>query len=238
MSELRADSSLLSPPTRRGFLKGAIAAMLVPATRGVHRPSLSDRNAILRLQNRLPHRLESQISLSQQYRSTAARLPSQSLPKITPVVRCQKCLRLVSLETPEPDATGYQNLMRQNPKLTLKPLPPYSYLGRMLLLANNCQSQMLKGPCGTLTSGAQVFVIEAIESQDGKQHRRTEEKRRIVEETLATEASVAMVVRRHGVNANHAFHWRSLYQAGLLGTSFAEGESSARNGNHRAIIAA
>jgi hypothetical protein len=33
-----------------------------------------------------------------------------------------------------------------------------------------------------------------------------------------------MVVRRHAVNANHAFHWRRLYQAGLLGTSFAEGE--------------
>jgi Transposase len=124
-------------------------------------------------------------------------------------------------------------------QLRLKPLPAYSYLGRMLLLANNCQSQMLQGPCGTLTSGAQVFAIEAIESQHGKrQYRRTEEKRRIVEETLAPEASVAMVARRHGLNANRAFHWRRLYQAGLLGTSFAEGESSARNGKHRAIIAA
>jgi len=33
-------------------------------------------------------------------------------------VRFQKCLRLLSLEIPEPDATGYQNLMRQNSKLT------------------------------------------------------------------------------------------------------------------------
>jgi hypothetical protein len=33
-------------------------------------------------------------------------------------VRFQKTLRLLSLEIPEPDATGYQNLMRQNSKLT------------------------------------------------------------------------------------------------------------------------
>jgi hypothetical protein len=34
------------------------------------------------------------------------------------VVRFQKKMRLVSLEIPEHDATAYQNLMRQNPKLT------------------------------------------------------------------------------------------------------------------------
>jgi hypothetical protein len=33
-------------------------------------------------------------------------------------VRFQKKMRPVSLEIPEPDATAYQNLMRQNPKLT------------------------------------------------------------------------------------------------------------------------
>ena len=33
-------------------------------------------------------------------------------------VRLQKEMRLVSLEIPEPGATAYQNLMRQNPKLT------------------------------------------------------------------------------------------------------------------------
>ena len=33
-------------------------------------------------------------------------------------VRFQKKMRPVSLEIPEADATGYQNLMRQNPKLT------------------------------------------------------------------------------------------------------------------------
>lgn len=43
------------------------------------------------------------------------------------------------------------------------------------------------------------------------------EKCRIVEETLATGASVARVARAHGVNANQVFAWRRLYQAGRLG---------------------
>jgi hypothetical protein len=42
---------------------------------------------------------------------------SHLLLKIT-TVRFQKQMRLISLEIPEPDATGYQNLMRQNTKLT------------------------------------------------------------------------------------------------------------------------
>jgi len=44
-----------------------------------------------------------------------------------------------------------------------------------------------------------------------------EEKRRIVEETLAEGASVARVARAHGVNANQVFGWRKLYLAGRLG---------------------
>jgi transposase len=43
-----------------------------------------------------------------------------------------------------------------------------------------------------------------------------EEKRRIVEETLAPGASVARVARAHGVNANQVFGWRRLYQQGRL----------------------
>jgi transposase len=43
-----------------------------------------------------------------------------------------------------------------------------------------------------------------------------EERRRIVEETLAEGVSVAVVARRHGVNANQVFHWRKLYHSGLL----------------------
>jgi transposase len=50
-----------------------------------------------------------------------------------------------------------------------------------------------------------------------RQYRRLEEKRRIVEETLAEGASVAQIARAHGVNANLVFNWRRQYQAGRLG---------------------
>jgi transposase len=43
-----------------------------------------------------------------------------------------------------------------------------------------------------------------------------EEKRRIVEQTLSSDLSVAMMARQHGVNANQAFYWRKLYRAGYL----------------------
>jgi transposase len=46
--------------------------------------------------------------------------------------------------------------------------------------------------------------------------RTNEEKRRIVEETLAPGASVAAVARRHGVNANLLFGWRRLHKQRLL----------------------
>jgi transposase len=52
-----------------------------------------------------------------------------------------------------------------------------------------------------------------------RRYRELEEKRRIVEETLAEGASVALVARTHGVNANLVFNWRKLYQAGRLGSS-------------------
>ena len=38
----------------------------------------------------------------------------------------------------------------------------------------------------------------------------------MVEETLQPGASVAVIARRHGVNANQVFHWRKLYRAGKL----------------------
>ena len=44
----------------------------------------------------------------------------------------------------------------------------------------------------------------------------TEEKRRIVEQTLVSDVSVAMVARQHGVNANQVFYWRKLYRGGQL----------------------
>jgi hypothetical protein len=40
----------------------------------------------------------------------------------------------------------------------------------------------------------------------------------MVEGALASGESVAIMARRYGVNANQLFHWRKLYQAGLLGT--------------------
>ena len=43
-----------------------------------------------------------------------------------------------------------------------------------------------------------------------------EQKRRIVQETLAEGASVAQIARAHGVNANLLFNWRRLYRAGQL----------------------
>lgn len=38
-----------------------------------------------------------------------------------------------------------------------------------------------------------------------------------MEETLISGVSVATVARAHELNANQLFHWRKLYQAGLLG---------------------
>jgi len=48
------------------------------------------------------------------------------------------------------------------------------------------------------------------------------EKRRIVEETLEPDASVAKVARAHGLNANQVFAWRRQYRQGLLGEGPAE----------------
>jgi transposase len=50
-----------------------------------------------------------------------------------------------------------------------------------------------------------------------RRYRSLEEKRGLVEETLAEGASVALVARTQGVNANLLFTWRKLYQAGRLG---------------------
>ena len=63
----------------------------------------------------------------------------------------------------------------------------------------------------------------AIVKRELQRRRRSlEEKRRIVEETLEPDASVAGVVRAHGVNANQVFHWRRQYRQVLLGEGNAE----------------
>jgi transposase len=50
-----------------------------------------------------------------------------------------------------------------------------------------------------------------------RRFRSVSEKRRIVELTLAPGASVALVARAHGVNANQVFKWRRAFDRGELG---------------------
>lgn len=50
-----------------------------------------------------------------------------------------------------------------------------------------------------------------------RQYRSKQERRQIVEETLQPGASVAVIARQHGVNANQVFCWRKLYREGRLG---------------------
>lgn len=60
---------------------------------------------------------------------------------------------------------------------------------------------------------------EVQEVAGSRRYRTTEEKRRIVEQTLSSGVSVALVARQHGVNANQVFYWRKLYRAGQLGAA-------------------
>ena len=58
----------------------------------------------------------------------------------------------------------------------------------------------------------EVVVVE----RPPRRHRSKQERRQIVEESLQEGASVAVVARRHGVNANQVFHWRKLLREGRL----------------------
>lgn len=49
-----------------------------------------------------------------------------------------------------------------------------------------------------------------------RRFRSKQERRQIVEETLQPGTSVAIVARKHDVNANQVFLWRKLYQNGML----------------------
>ena len=64
---------------------------------------------------------------------------------------------------------------------------------------------------------SEQVILDETPKQIVRQRRSVEEKRRIVEETLETGASVARVARRHAVNANQVFHWRQKYREGRLG---------------------
>jgi transposase len=59
-------------------------------------------------------------------------------------------------------------------------------------------------------------ITPAVEPTVKRKYRSKEERRRIVEETLEPGASVAVIARAHGVNANQVFQWRKLYQEGRL----------------------
>jgi transposase len=62
-------------------------------------------------------------------------------------------------------------------------------------------------------------MVEAEEMETGRRVRRwrsVAEKRRIVELTLEPGASVALVARAHGVNANQVFAWRRAFKSGEL----------------------
>ena len=60
---------------------------------------------------------------------------------------------------------------------------------------------------------AEVLVVEPA---CRRRYRSKQERRQVVEETLQPGASVAVIARRHGVNANQVFHWRKLYREGML----------------------
>jgi transposase len=60
-------------------------------------------------------------------------------------------------------------------------------------------------------------ILNGIPKREARRRRSVEEKRRIVEETLETGASVARVARRHAANANQVFYWRKKYREGRLG---------------------
>ena len=49
-----------------------------------------------------------------------------------------------------------------------------------------------------------------------RRHRSKQERQRIAEESLQPGVSVAVVARRHGVNANQVFLWRKLLREGRL----------------------
>ena len=62
------------------------------------------------------------------------------------------------------------------------------------------------------TSGLKASAAEVRT----RKRRSIQEKLQIVRETLQAQASVAVIARHHGVNANQVFAWRRQYQRGQL----------------------
>lgn len=74
------------------------------------------------------------------------------------------------------------------------------------------------------TSAEHVMGAEkSVTGVRTRKRRPIQEKLQIVRETLQSEASVAVIARRHGVNANQVFTWRRQFQRGQL-----KGRSGAR----------
>ena len=63
---------------------------------------------------------------------------------------------------------------------------------------------------------AAIAVTPVAAKRKKRQLRSLAEKRRIVEEALVPGASVALIARAHGVNANQLFAWRKLHLGGRL----------------------
>jgi transposase len=63
------------------------------------------------------------------------------------------------------------------------------------------------------------FPGVTIPSKKTKQRRSVEERRRMVEASLAPGATIAAVAARHGVRANQLSAWRKLYREGHLGNA-------------------
>jgi transposase len=65
--------------------------------------------------------------------------------------------------------------------------------------------------------GTSLESIKTPARRGSYRHHQPEFKRAVVEETLRPGASVALIARKHGINANQVFHWRKLHRDGLLG---------------------
>lgn len=59
-------------------------------------------------------------------------------------------------------------------------------------------------------------TANAVNSGVTRRYRSKQERRQIAEESLQPGTSVAVIARRHGVNANQVFQWRKLLREGRL----------------------
>lgn len=73
---------------------------------------------------------------------------------------------------------------------------------------------------GSACKGEVIFSAATTK----RRTRSKQERRQIVEETFQPGASVAVIARQHGVNANQVFHWRKLYREGRLDVAAPSGQ--------------